>query len=158
MATTLPDPFKWESNNNHRYLRLHDGNIENNGGILEFTGEDPNIIFSPVFSSDNSRYVNIKHSRTNLYLTRASYTTGTPFLVVATAETPNEDTNDENCTLFELLKVGPTNDTPGVFRVRHVKSNLYLRPHKAFGLHAALCAVSTNPDKGKVDVFTITGS
>ncbi|KAB2596048.1 hypothetical protein D8674_031498 [Pyrus ussuriensis x Pyrus communis] len=161
MATTLSSPFKWKSNNK-RYLRLHGGEIRNQDGILEFTREDSSLIFTKEISQNYSECVNQiewfhKHSEANCYLKVEQKEEG--WLIVATAHTPNDDKDDENCTLFTPEK--PDIVKPNTFRIRHAQNNLYLRPQKLeqYGLDAALCAVSSKPDDtGEVDVFTITGS
>ncbi|TQD71698.1 hypothetical protein C1H46_042768 [Malus baccata] len=169
MAGTLQSGFKWQSNYNRQYLRLDDGKDKTPDGILEFSGKDSSRIFKTKASSKGPDYVNIMHSNTKLYLAKLPGKTGTPLLIGATAENPNENLIDENCTLFELFKAeedGPTNATHGDFRIRHAQSNLYLTPQKVYfntdtctaavTSEAVLCAVSSNQNRGDVDLFTLT--
>lgn len=71
--------------------------------------------------------------------------------------TQNE-TDDEDSTLFELNISESTNDTQVIFRVRHVNNNLYLRPDNDIdGSDAVLCAVKSDPDPYIMDLFTVIG-
>ncbi|KAB2609942.1 hypothetical protein D8674_041489 [Pyrus ussuriensis x Pyrus communis] len=116
MATTPSSPFKRD--------------------ILEFTRENSSLIFTKEVSQNYFECVNIKHSEANCYLKVGQKEDG--WLIVATAHTPNEDKDDENCTLF-------TPEKPDIL--------------EQYGLDAALCAVSSKPDEtGEVDVFTVNGS
>ncbi|KAB2596049.1 hypothetical protein D8674_031499 [Pyrus ussuriensis x Pyrus communis] len=113
----------------------------------------PREVSGLIFTSENkdSGYVNIKLSETNLYLTGA-LKEGVWWSIVATAHTPNENMNDEYCTLFKPEKVGQ-----GTFRISHAYTQSYLRPCDVAGLEAVLCAINSRANP-LVDLFTITRS
>ncbi|XP_009342749.1 uncharacterized protein LOC103934726 [Pyrus x bretschneideri] len=140
MVAILPNPFALKSNSNHRYL------CYGAAGILQFTGQDQ----TPLFTTENAQtpgYVHIKHNATGKYLVRAPDQSG-----------PNENTTDENCTLFESENIGPNAPTQVVFRFRHVQSKLYIRPTYVQGLDGVLCALNANTDgNGVEDLLTAVG-
>ncbi|KAB2631953.1 hypothetical protein D8674_028200 [Pyrus ussuriensis x Pyrus communis] len=140
-----------QSNYNKKYLHL-DGTIGSQKGNLEFIEKDPKYVFE---ADDASGHVKIKCSENHLYLTGVRSTTGdnsTIWLIVAAAPTITNESDEEHSTLFKLKDFEPTKNT---FRVRHVKSNLYLAPRKVRGgSNAVLCAVGTKPDPGNADLFT----
>ena len=149
MAATLPNTFVWQFAD--KYLHL-EGEIGGQKGILQFTEKAPKYVFEP---EDESGNMKIKCSENSLYLKGVQSPTGgssTMWLIVAAAE------SHEDSTSFELKTYKSINNTQGSFRLLHVKSNLYLRPHKvAGGSNAVLCAVEQNPDAGNGDLFTATG-
>ncbi|KAB2632135.1 hypothetical protein D8674_028382 [Pyrus ussuriensis x Pyrus communis] len=135
MERVQPDHFAWKSNNNNQYVLLQDENIKNQEGILEFTGEVSGLNFT--LENKDSGYVNIKEG---------------VWWIVATAHTPKENLNDENCTLFKPEKVGQN-----TFRISHAYTQRSLRPCDVAGLEAVLCAINSRANP-LVDLFTIIGS
>ncbi|XP_009342746.1 uncharacterized protein LOC103934724 [Pyrus x bretschneideri] len=151
MAAILPNPFALKSNSNHRYL------CYGAGRILQFTGQDP----APFFTTENAQtpgYMHIKYNAIGKYLVRVPGQTRPLLKIVATADTPNENTTDDNCTLFESENVGPNTPTQVVFRFRQVQSKLYIRPNYVQGLEGVLCALDANTDvNGVADLLTAVG-
>ena len=98
MAAILPNPFALKSNKNHMYLNCVPCPNINQKGVLKFCEDD----CDPNFRTENAQtpgYVHIKWVANGKFLRRAPNQDGQLLMIVATANTPNEDETDEGCTV-----------------------------------------------------------